>query len=325
MRVGPLTFLFAVAGTWAVTRAILIWPEPRAAPAREIDWADRLSRATRSPPFVSNTVEIRAFTWQSASRLRSTRAKVSVPDRHSISQPALPGESRGAARHVAATPVWPVAVSNGAPADDRWSLSAWALVRGEGAPGLAAGGQLAGSQAGLRLRYRLGTGLHLAARISGPVQSSRGKEAAFALDMQPLKAVPITLIVERRVGLDGGGRDAFATGLFGGFDARLAQRVSVNLYGQAGLVGLRRRDPYADGALRIESEVGTRGNARFGVGAGAWGGAQPGASRLDLGPQLVAHIPVANGGVRIGAEWRQRVAGQARPGSGPVLSLGADF
>jgi hypothetical protein len=34
---------------------------------------------------------------------------------------------------------------------------------------------------------------------------------------------------------------------------------------------------------------------------------------------------VAHGGLRLGAEWRQRVAGKAKPGSGPALSLGADF
>ncbi|WP_204317143.1 hypothetical protein, partial [Klebsiella aerogenes] len=29
--------------------------------------------------------------------------------------------------------------------------------------------------------------------------------------------------------------------------------------------------------------------------------------------------------LRIALDWRQRVAGEARPGSGPALTLGADF
>jgi len=175
------------------------------------------------------------------------------------------------------------------------------------------------------MRRRLAPGLHLAVRISGPLQSSRGKEAALAIDVQPIRALPITFTVERRSGLDSGGRDAFAAGAFGGFDAKLTPRLSIDGYAQAGAVGLKRRDLYVDGSIRLEREVFASPNFRFGVGAGAWGGAQPGVARLDLGPQVVAHVPVASGGIRIGAEWRQRVAGNARPGSGPVLPLGADF
>jgi hypothetical protein len=152
-----------------------------------------------------------------------------------------------------------------------------------------------------------------------------GKEAALALDLQPIRTLPITFTIERRVGLDQGGRDAFAAGAFGGFAARLSPRLSIDGYAQAGAVGLKRRDLYLDGSVCLEREIVAAHGARIGVGAGAWGGAQPGVARLDLGPQIVAHMPIASGGLRIGAEWRQRVAGDARPGSGPVLSLGADF
>jgi hypothetical protein len=54
------------------------------------------------------------------------------------------------------------------------------------------------------------------------------------------------------------------------------------------------------------------------VGAGAWGGAQPGAARLDMGPQASFRIPVGRTGIRASAEWRFRVAGDAEPGSGPA-------
>lgn len=219
----------------------------------------------------------------------------------------------------------PLAPPSGTAGLDRWSLSAWALIRGNGAPPLAAAGQLAGSQLGFRLRRRLAPGLHLALRMSGPVRTGRGKEAALALDLQPIRTLPVTFTIERRQGLDDGGRNAFAAGAFGGFAAKLTPRTSIDGYAQAGAVGLKRRDMYVDGALRMEREVAAGPRVRLGLGAGAWGGAQPGVARLDLGPQLVAHVPVASGGLRIGAEWRQRVAGSARPGSGPVLSLGADF
>jgi hypothetical protein len=211
-------------------------------------------------------------------------------------------------------------------AGSRFSVSAWAIMRGAGGAGLASAGQLGGSQAGARVRYDLGSGLAAAARVSGPIRSRLGKEAAVALDWRPFRQVPVTLTLERRVGLDIGGRDAFAAGIFGGiYDQPLPLRMRLDGYAQAGVVGLRQRDLYIDGAVRAERPLASVGRVRIGVGAGIWGGAQPGVSRLDVGPQLVVRVPVANGGLRIGAEWRERMAGDARPGSGPTLSLGADF
>jgi hypothetical protein len=212
-----------------------------------------------------------------------------------------------------------------APTHGRLSLSAWAIVRGEGGPGLASAGQLGGSQAGIRMRYDLGSGLAAAGRVSGPLRSRLGKEAAVALDWRPMRRVPVTFTIERRTGLDRGGRDAFAAGMFGGFEASFPLGIRADGYGQAGVVGAKRRDAYVDGALRIERSLIAAGRIRLAAGAGAWGGAQPGASRLDVGPQLVAHVPVGRSGLRIGAEWRMRVAGHGRPNSGAALSIGADF
>jgi hypothetical protein len=184
---------------------------------------------------------------------------------------------------------------------------------------------LGGSQVGIRARYRLGDRVHLAARISAPTANNRGKEAALALDVSPFVSLPLTLMVERRVALDSGGRNAFGVGMFGGLDREVLPRIRLDGYGQVGIVGIRSRDLYADGAVRVERELAVAGRVRIGAGAGLWGGAQPGASRVDVGPQLVVHAPIGALSVRLGAEWRQRTVGDARPGSGPVLSLGADF
>jgi hypothetical protein len=175
------------------------------------------------------------------------------------------------------------------------------------------------------MRYDLGSGLAAAGRVSGPLRSRLGKEAAVALDWRPIRRVPVTVSIERRAGLDRDGRDAFAAGVFGGGEVALALGFSLDGYGQAGLVGLKRGDAYVDGAVRMERKLVDAGRFRLAAGAGAWGGAQPGASRLDVGPQLVAHVPVGRSGLRIGAEWRMRVAGHARPNSGAALSIGADF
>ena len=200
---------------------------------------------------------------------------------------------------------------------NKLAFSAWSILRSDTSPALATGGQLGGSQAGIRARYPIGPALHVAARVSAPIGSSRGKEAAVAIDWRPIRAVPVTITVERRVGLDRAGRDAFAVGAFGGFDHTLANGARIDGYAQAGIVGTRRRDAYVDGSVRADVPVAPR----IALGLGAWGGAQPGVARLDIGPQIV----VRGRNLRLGAEWRARVAGDARPGSGPALSLGADF
>jgi hypothetical protein len=43
--------------------------------------------------------------------------------------------------------------------------------------------------------------------------------------------------------------------------------------------------------------------------------------RVDVGPSLSVKVK----GIRIEADWRQRVGGNAAPGSGPVLTVSAGF
>src|SRR3546814_12397998 len=52
------------------------------------------------------------------------------------------------------------------------------------------------------------------------------------------------------------------------------------------------------------------------VGIALSGGAQPSLSRLDIGPQISARLPIGKGHARLALEWRQRIAGRARPPSG---------
>lgn len=55
------------------------------------------------------------------------------------------------------------------------------------------------------------------------------------------------------------------------------------------------------------------------------GGVQPSLSRLDIGPQLSVRFPLGHGHARVAVEWRERVAGNARPASGPAIMLASDF
>ena len=208
----------------------------------------------------------------------------------------------------------------------RWSASAWLFFRrGEGGADLAPGGTLGGSQAGARLTYRINRDprrpLALSARAYVPLDRPEGAEAALGVDWRPVAGLQVHLLAERRQRIGREGRSDFALSLYAGGEQRLlADRLHIEAYGQAGLVGLKERDPFADGSLRASLRAGP---AQAGV--GLWGGAQPGAARLDVGPQASARMTARGVGLRASAEWRFRIAGDAAPGSGPAFTLTAGF
>lgn len=331
MKLGPVTFLFLVAATWATVRAVMLWPDDREQrPPRQITWHNRMPRSPNPTPITVQQVQNIALPKSLTSVISARKpAGVAIAFADQTMPVALLAasisEESDQRRQV--TPIYspaPVSPHQEAPGL-RLSTSVWGIVRGRAGPGLASAGQLGGNQAGVRVRYELGSGVAAAVRLSSPLSESRGKEAAVGIDWRPASRVPFTFTIERRFGLDSGGRNAFAAGVVGGFDKMIAPELRLDGYAQAGLVGLRERDGYVDGALGVQHHVARLGKTRVGAGAGLWGGAQPGVSRLDIGPQLVAQIPLGKHGVRLAAEWRERVAGQALPGSGPVLTLGADF
>lgn len=130
-------------------------------------------------------------------------------------------------------------------------------------------------------------------------------------------------MLERRFALESGGRNAFAATIAAGVDdVKLPLGFRLGGYAQAGLVD---EDAFADGSVAAERTMATYGKASLSFGAAAWAGAQPGVSRVDVGPQIIMRTPVANGMLRASAEWRQRVAGNAAPASGPTLTVGIDF
>jgi hypothetical protein len=128
------------------------------------------------------------------------------------------------------------------------------------------------------------------------------------------------LLAERREALGRTGRSAFAVTLHGGVgEVPLPTGFRLDAYGQAGLVGVRSRDLFVEGSARAARPVA----AGFSLGAGVWAAAQPGASRLDIGPTVTLRLPQL--GATVSADWRFRTAGRARPGSGPALTLWTDF
>ena len=205
---------------------------------------------------------------------------------------------------------------------DRLQLSAWALLRGRPGPAsLATGGTLGGSQAGARLTYYVSPLLAASLRSSTPVDGARGGEIAAGVRVTPFRAIPLSLTAERRqaIGRTGGGRSAFAMFIEGGLYQRpLPWGFALDAYAQAGVVGARSRDLFADGGLTMTKPL----FGRYSAGFGLWGGVQPGLYRVDVGPRVSMRV---RGNMRVHLDWRQRVVGNAEPGSGPALTLAADF
>lgn len=165
----------------------------------------------------------------------------------------------------------------------------------------------------------------VAARVSAPLRDSKGAEAALGIDWHPSAKLPLRLSVERRVAIGRDGRNAWAAYGAGGFWHRLKGGLETDGYAQAGVVGARRRDLFADGALRLGMPIALDEDHKLQLGGGAWGAAQPRASRLDIGPRVGLNLSVGGKLFSGSLDWRFRVAGNARPGSGPALTLAADF
>lgn len=333
MRRAPLRFLLAVLMLWVGVRAAILlpgWPDamapvpaaaaspgpaaagPPPAAAAPIDSAPDTSAApvARQRPLLVRS--------QEPSPPPRPAAGSGPPDRLAL---ALPAPAASTGPKAASPPSLIAFPAPGArPGTSRWAASAWLLVRDEGGAALAPGGSLGGSQAGARLSYALGGRLALSGRFYLPLRRRSGAELAVGLDWRPVRSLPVNLLAERRQRLGRDGRNAFALTLYGGTGHALAPRLRLDLYGQAGLVGLRRRDLFADGSARLSRRLGP-----IELGVGAWGAAQPGAARLDAGPSLAWRLPARDANLRLQADWRFRIAGDAAPRSGPALTLAADF
>ncbi|WP_447764737.1 hypothetical protein [Sphingopyxis panaciterrae] len=212
-----------------------------------------------------------------------------------------------------------------------WSLGGWLYLRqgGGGAPGgIAAQGQLGGSQAGLRLAYGLDESGRARAysRATIAVQRPQQREIALGLAYAPVVRWPVDVAIERRFAVGPEGRSAMAATVSGGVSGvALAGGFRLDAYGQAGVIGARRRDGFVDGAVVVDRRLGKDEQAPLRLGALAAAAAQPGAARVDVGPRLTLRLPMIGQGSRIAVDWRQRVAGDAAPESGLALTLAADF
>ncbi len=216
----------------------------------------------------------------------------------------------------------------------RWSADGWLLLR-DGGVGLTAAGlpspSYGASQLGAVVRYRLmpasANRPAVFLRATSAVRSPRGEEVALGLSARPLAGLPVTLQAELRAT-----RQLSATTLRPALGAvtelpqlTLPAGFAAAAYGQAGYVGGPDATAFVDAQVRVERRFARLGQSELHLGLGAWGGAQEGARRIDLGPTARINFPIGSGQGRVSADWRVRAAGNAAPRSGPALTLSAGF
>lgn len=349
----PIRFLLLFVGGWVAFRVVVLMPE-RVAPAGPSGTEPGLPQiAQAAPPLPSISSPVPAELAHAAPPIARRTGASPLPLPQALPGQRLEHEGPIPLAAAAAVPIaqpFPAAAPSlpvtgpaivplpytplsprsafqprAAARPGRWSGEGWLFVRDEGGTNLAPGGTLGGSQAGLRLSYRLngdpGRPLSLSGRLYLPIERPAGAEAAIGLDWKPAAALPVHVLVERRQRTGREGRADFGVTLYGGAERRLLRgRVRIEAYGQAGIVGIEERDLFADGAARASIAIGP-----VEAGAGAWGGAQPGVSRLDVGPQATIRIPLGRATIRASAEYRFRIAGDAAPSSGPALTVAAGF
>ncbi len=219
-------------------------------------------------------------------------------------------------------------------AQRRWSADSWLLLRpGAGVPlrnGFAAP-SYGGSQIGAVIRHRLAPDIDrkpsLYLRASGAVRAPHDKEVAVGLSARPLARLPIAAMAElraSRLGSDTKLRPAVA--LVSEFPPLgLPLGMQADAYGQIGYVGGNEGSAFVDGQLHLTRRLARIGELELRAGGAVWGGAQKGASRVDIGPTASLGIPVGPANTRLSADWRFRIAGSAAPGSGPAVTLSAGF
>ncbi|MET3712237.1 hypothetical protein ABIC65_002949 [Sphingomonas trueperi] len=331
----PLRFVGVVGLGWIGLRCVLLWPPV----------ADTLPIAAHPVP--GQAVTAVRTSPQPMARPPARAALVPLPRRRALPDLApeerrprlpihtldiVPSPQRFETQGAGVASVWvgaqafpgqrldpPVRTS-----PQRWSGSAWLALRpGQGIGAAPAAGQLGGSQYGVRVARALDPYGRLAAvgRIAGPLRG-QGAEVALGFEWRPA-GTPVRIAVEERFGLDGihGGPGLGA--VVGLYRERAAFRLEA--YGQAGAILRARLEPYADGALRLTRAIASSQGTALSVGIGSWGAVQRGVQRLDIGPTLVTSVPIGELKTRIALDWRQRIAGNARPGSGIALTLGSDF
>ncbi|MCP5396271.1 MAG: hypothetical protein H6918_06005 [Sphingomonadaceae bacterium] len=216
----------------------------------------------------------------------------------------------------------------------RWSLDSWLFLR-DGSGGASAAAPLAStygaSQAGAVLRYRLAAGSahqpNAYFRAYKALDRGGEVEAALGLAARPLADLPVMANAELRATRVAGKTHLRPAGFVYSQLAPLSLPAGMRAeaYGQAGYVGGAGKTGFVDGQLRLDRELARFKLGDLRAGAGAWGGAQKGAARLDIGPSASIGLPLGQHPARLSMDYRMRVGGDAQPEDGIAITLFSNF
>ncbi|WP_417611035.1 hypothetical protein [Parasphingorhabdus sp.] len=191
-------------------------------------------------------------------------------------------------------------------------------------------GQYGGSQAGAILSYRISDRPHpdlsVYTRLSAALAPWSQQEIALGARMRPIPAIPLSVHAEQRFDL-GTGRDT-GTALFltgGSGPDQLVERLSLETYAQAGYVVGRNETYFFDGSGVLQHPIADLGPTKLLIGSGVWAGGQRGIGRIDVGPRATVTVPIGKISARFAIDWRLRIAGNARPASGPAITFSTGF
>jgi len=205
----------------------------------------------------------------------------------------------------------------------RWQLGGFALVRDGGGAGnqpvaaaspVLGGGQLGGSIAFLPDPYaRRPLALVVRGNMAADPAGIRRETAQAAVGIRQSLAPGVSISAERLIAIGRATRGDWTLRLAAG-----ARRGRLTGYGEAGVLG--------NGQLYAGAQASAR-LLRIGpatLDAAGWASlqtGQPDVWRVDVGPS----VGTSWHGIRLQADWRQRVAGNAAPGSGPAITLSTGF
>jgi hypothetical protein len=193
-------------------------------------------------------------------------------------------------------------------------------------PGQSYGGSQAGGQLALRVVGRADRHLSLTARISTALASSGEEEIALGVKARPLRRIPISIHAEQR--FDPGGARFRGTAVYaagGTGPDPLPGQLTLETYGQGGYLFGNRNSYFFDAAVAVQRDVVNSDFGEVTAGLGLWAGGQRGVSRIDVGPSAKVILPLGETTARVGLDWRQRISGTARPGSGLTVSVSTGF
>ncbi len=362
LRGGPLVMLALLLAGWGGARAVW-WENPfaRLAPVLELPLAivamppalAATQEAALSAPSqraraqMPGPLSSAASPWRSAARRdpRLVAAHHLLWAAHTRGYPprmsTMPGsDDDGPEAWSSAASFLPApAPRASAAAGGRWSVDGWAFWRqGSDAAPISQGRVpiYGASQVGAVLQYRLAPASardpRLYARAYRALVRRGESELALGASARPLARVPLRAAAEVRY-TDAAFTNTVRPAAYVVTElapVALPYGAQIEAYGQAGWVGGPDPTGFADGQASVTGEVRqvavqTDNSLRLSLGAAAWGGAQRGAQRIDIGPTLRFDVTLGEVPARLSVDWRERVGGDAGPDSGLAATLSTRF